>query len=128
MAIDARIAQVISPYEVAFNAGDEAGVHVNDNAWIFRDTEITDPDSGEPLGTVRRPSLRFRIIEVQPKLSVGTTVGTVRKPQPSPLLALQEAAERIRITTDRKDADYKTRVVELGAHVEIFPPEDNDEA
>src|SRR5437868_392178 len=108
MAISARIAAVVSPYEVAFNSGADAGVKEGDQAWIFRNTEITDPESGEILGTVRRPTLQFRIIEVQPKLSVGTTVGTVRERPVGALAALQAPAQRIRVTTSPQGRDFKT--------------------
>lgn len=123
MAIEAKIAHVLTNFEVAFNVGAEAGVEEGGTAWIFRDTEVTDPDTGEPLGVVRRPQIQFRITEVQPKLCVGTTVGQVRKAEATnPFSILQEAPQRVRVTTDPASRDYRTRVISLGAHVEIEPP------
>ena len=126
MTITAQIAQLISSMEVAFNAGDEAGVAVGWNATIFHETEVTDPATGASLGAVRRPSLQFRITEVHPKFSVGTTVGTVRRPSDATSAifgALTQApAERIRVTLDQKVRDYRTRLIEIGQHVELAPP------
>lgn len=125
MTVSAQIAKQISTTDVAFNAGGEAGVVVGATATIFNDTEVSDPATGEPLGVVRRPSLTFRITEVQPKLSVGTTVGTVTKPTQAgdALLRALQASERIRVTLDEKARDYRTRFIQIGQHVEITPPD-----
>jgi hypothetical protein len=126
MTTKAQIAQLISSTEVAFNAGGEAGVVVGSTATIFRDTDVSDPATGEVLGVVRRPSLQFRITEVEPKFSVGVTVGTVRRPDAQSSIfgsMLTDPPAQIRVTLDNKARDYRTRVVQIGQYVEISPPE-----
>lgn len=124
MSIEAQIAQIISSYDVAFNAGEDAGVVVGGEALLFRETNVADPKTGEPLGVVRRPSLRFRITEVHPKFSVGTTVDTVRRESDALFPVIQTRPERVRVTAHSQGRDYRTRVVEIGQQVEILPPKD----
>jgi len=123
VAIEAQIAQVISAYEVAFNAGSDAGVVPESTAVIFNDTEVNDPATGEPLGVVRRPALSFRIEEVHAKFSVGRTLGIARKNPATAFNFVQNPAERIRVTTIPAERDYRTRVIATGQYVEIEPPE-----
>ncbi len=123
MSIDARIAEVISATDVAFNAGLESGVTIGSIATIFRETQVNDPDSGEPLGIVRRPAVRFKINEVHQRFSVGTTTDHVRRADSSLFPGLKNQPERIRVTTDSSARDYRTRVIEIGQYVEIDPPE-----
>jgi hypothetical protein len=126
MAIKAKIANVLTNYDVAFNAGADAGVTEGAIAMTFRETEVTDPDTGELLGVVRRPQFRFRITEVQPKFSIGTTIGSVRKPSQSIFLPT-EPSERVRVTTEKEKADYRTWFISLGRDVEIVPPQQDEE-
>ena len=112
MSIEARIAQVISIFDVALNAGSDAGVVVNAVATIFRDVEVNDPESGEPLGVVRRPLLHFKVAEVQPKFCVATTIGAVRRTDDDNMFAnvLQNSPQRLRITANEKARDWRTRL------------------
>jgi hypothetical protein len=67
----AKIATVLSGTMVVFNIGAAGGVSIGDEASIYRDTEVFDPDSRESLGTVREVRLKFEVVHVQEKLAVG---------------------------------------------------------
>ena len=71
MPIYAKVAAVLSGTMVVFNIGTAGGVSVGDEASIYRDTEVFDPDSRESLGVVREVRLKFEVVHVQEKLSVG---------------------------------------------------------
>ena len=72
--IVAKVAQIISQSELAFNAGSEQGVDVGNIATVQKPVAIRDPDSQEELGTVMVPTLRLRIHLVEPKFSVGAVI------------------------------------------------------
>jgi hypothetical protein len=69
--VRAKVAGIVTETQVAFNAGIDAGVRDGDLAQIIKVVEITDPDSGDLLGTVRIVRLNLKIHHVQQKLSVG---------------------------------------------------------
>jgi hypothetical protein len=106
MAVEGKVAQAISAYEVAFNVGSEAGVHENDIATAYETTEIHDPDTGELLGVYRRTLMRFRVISVDKKFSVGYSIDTVPNPAYSPMAVISGSGSREqritkRVTTNR---------------------------
>lgn len=123
MTISGRVAQVISPFEVAFNIGSNDGVREGDIATLYRVITVEDPESKEPLGKVRRPTIRFRIIEVQPQLSVGETFEREGSALDALTLSLSDPdATRKRVTTDKANTDRKTTLVKLGQSVTVHHP------
>jgi hypothetical protein len=68
----AKVADIISDNELAFNAGSEAGVEEGSFASVQRNVMIKDPDTQEELGSVLVGVLRLRIHLVEPKFSVGS--------------------------------------------------------
>ncbi|MFU8855052.1 FlgT C-terminal domain-containing protein [Micromonospora sp. SL1-18] len=70
--LEAKVAAILSEHLVAFNAGKNAGVSEGDTVRLYTTTSIKDPDTGENLGSVGIPKLKFRVNHVQEKLCVGT--------------------------------------------------------
>jgi len=62
--IIAKLAQVVTSAQIAINAGSAKGVKRGDRAVIFRVVNIEDPDTKEPLGSVRVPRLVFKVTSV----------------------------------------------------------------
>ena len=73
--ITGKVAAIVNERELAINRGEAHGVKegmrfaVRDN----RSVQVTDPETGEALGTVQREKIRVRITEVQPGYSIGRT-------------------------------------------------------
>ena len=74
-AIRGKVARVLNSREVALNIGSADGVAVG-MYFDVMDAEgenITDPDTGETLGSIQRAKVRVRTIHVQEKLSLAAT-------------------------------------------------------
>jgi hypothetical protein len=124
MTIRAKVAKVISEYEAALTAGSEQGVKPGDIATIFREIEVTDPDSGEPLGTVERPAVRLEIIEVRPKMSVGQTYETVAQKEGDIFdVFFRQGTQRIRLTETEQTVDRRTVLISGNMPAEIIRPQ-----
>jgi len=80
MAIKGKLATILSNYEVAFNVGSNEGVQEDDIATVFREVDVNDPDTGENLGKVLVPRIRFKIRLTQNRMSVGRSYESVVKP------------------------------------------------
>jgi len=128
MVVEAKVAAIISNREAAFNVGSDSGVEVGHNATIYRVIDVEDPDTGAPLGSVRRPRVRFTITHVQDSLSVGRVLGVVTRPEPQGSLffgvrpSTSTEKESLRLTDDPKGTDYRTVHVRIGESVEIESP------
>jgi hypothetical protein len=122
VSTQAKVAAVISAWEVVLNVGRSDGVKADDIATVFRAIEIKDPDTGNVIGTVRRPRLRLRVREVQDKLCVAQTYEMVA-PEASTISTIFQSVAlpplRQRITFDQKEVDYRTVLVSVGDVVEI---------
>ena len=73
--IRGRIARVLSTREVAINKGQRDGVEIG---MIFKilstkGSDITDPDTGEPLGTVDLAKTSVKVTIVQERVAVAST-------------------------------------------------------
>lgn len=73
--IRGKVARVLNSREIAINVGSENGVLVG----MFFDVmdpkgeNITDPDSGELLGSIERPKVRVKVTKVHERLAVAST-------------------------------------------------------
>jgi len=74
--ISAKVAAVVSPTQLAFNAGSEHGVQKNQNVMLYRVVTVMDPDTKQDLGSVRVPKLRLRVNHVEEKFCVATVLDT----------------------------------------------------
>jgi hypothetical protein len=69
--IDAKVAKVLSDRRIAINIGSRNGVNVGDSVVFYEDVDVADPDTSEPLGSVRLRRLTMDVELVQDRLSVA---------------------------------------------------------
>jgi hypothetical protein len=113
----AKISAIASESQLALNTGSSAGVRKGDLVTLYRQVDVTDPDSGEELGTVSFPRLTLRVNHVQDKLSVAivTDFETVRE-QPFDVTSVRRLK---RVTLDPREENKGTVLVEIGESVVI---------
>ncbi|WJL97212.1 FlgT C-terminal domain-containing protein [Microbacterium sp. ET2] len=66
-----KVATIIRDTEIALNIGSADGVEEGDTVLLYRDVTVTDPDSGEILGSVRYPKVRMTVTSVEPRFAVA---------------------------------------------------------
>jgi hypothetical protein len=69
--IDAKVARVMNETTIAINVGEDAGVEPGNLVVHWRTVDVTDPDTGETLGSVRLPNLRLEVSEVYERFSLA---------------------------------------------------------
>lgn len=76
--IRGKVARILSSRELALNIGLEHGVELEMLFDVLDATseEIRDPDSGLVIGSLYRPKVRVKIVDVQEKISVASTYKT----------------------------------------------------
>lgn len=70
-----QVARVLNSREIAINRGSQHGVQTGMRfAVLARDEEeIEDPETGEVLGTVKRPKVKVEVVRVEDRFSVART-------------------------------------------------------
>lgn len=78
--IRAKVARVLNSREIVFTAGQDKGVVVGQYFDVMdpKGEDITDPDTGEVLGSIERPKVRVQVTQVQERLSVASTFKKTR--------------------------------------------------
>lgn len=73
--IRAKVARVLNSREIVITAGSESGVTVGMYFDVMdpNGEDVTDPDTGEVLGSIERPKVRVQIIRVQDRIAVAST-------------------------------------------------------
>ena len=71
--IRGKVAQVLNSREIAINIGSAGGVMVGMYFDVLELEDITDPDTGDVIGSIDRPKVRVRVSHVQENISVATT-------------------------------------------------------
>lgn len=76
--IEGKVAQVLNEREVAINIGTEQGVERGMKFEILSEKPIviTDPDTGDEIGTREQPKVKVKAVEVQPRMSIASTYQT----------------------------------------------------
>jgi hypothetical protein len=79
--ITGRVARILNSRELVINRGAEHGVTVGMRFEVLapQAEDIRDPDTGELLGSVDRPKVEVRVVQVEPKLAVARTFRARRK-------------------------------------------------
>lgn len=79
--IHGKVAKVLNSNEVALNIGSEDGVKIDMYFDIMDPTgeNISDPETGEILGSVERSKVRVKVTKIQKKLSIASTFKERRK-------------------------------------------------
>lgn len=73
--IRGKVARILNSRELALNVGLEHGVEL-DMLFDVLDTNsenIQDPDTGAEIGSLYRPKVRVKVVDVQEKISVAST-------------------------------------------------------
>ena len=77
MGIQGKVATILNERDLIINRGSSAGVKEGMIFAILEPTiEITDPESGDSLGSITREKIRVKIVEVKGKFAVGKTYQT----------------------------------------------------
>src|ERR1700729_3501918 len=79
--IRGKVAAILSKREVVLNVGSEDGIEIGTKFVILnsKGVDVTDPDTGEVLGTVEVPKTVVKVVRVDnPHLCVARTFRTVR--------------------------------------------------
>jgi hypothetical protein len=73
--IRGKVARVLNSRELALNIGSDHGVRTGMRFDVLDPIgdNITDPDTGEVIGSIERAKVRVKIISAQAKLSVAST-------------------------------------------------------
>lgn len=73
--IRAKVARILNSREIAITAGTQQGVVVGMyfDVMDVKGEDITDPDTGEVLGSIERPKVRVQVTQTQEKISVAST-------------------------------------------------------
>jgi len=79
--IEGKVARVLDSRTLVINRGSTHYVTVGMTFEVLdtTGTDIRDPETGQPLGSVLRPKVRVRVTEVQPELAVAATYRTYRR-------------------------------------------------
>ena len=78
--IRGKVARILNSRELALNVGLEHGVKPSMLFDVLDPTSenISDPDTGEIIGSIYRPKVRVTIVQVETKISVATTYRSKR--------------------------------------------------
>lgn len=73
--IRGKVARILTSRQLALNIGEQHSVTIGMKFDVLdpKGDDITDPDTGEVLGSLSRPKVRVKIIEVQERLSLAQT-------------------------------------------------------
>lgn len=73
--IEGKVARILNTRELVINRGARNGVEVGMKFAVLdkKAENIKDPETGEVLGSVQRPKIRVRVIEVEDRMSVART-------------------------------------------------------
>lgn len=117
--ITSKIAQLITATQVAFNAGSKKGVKVGDYVTLYRTVDLEDPETKEPLGTVRVPRLLLRVNLVQEKFCVAEVITSDID---NPTAVSTYGIGRVKVTTGTSTIATVVRV-QIGEEGIIHTPE-----
>jgi hypothetical protein len=80
--IEGLVAGILTERQLAINIGSNDGVETGMRFRVMANTptEITDPSSGEVLGTVYRDKVRVKVENVEPRFAICRTYRFYREP------------------------------------------------
>ncbi len=80
MTSNFRIVKIISEYKVVVNAGSNCSICEGDILEVYQPgQEVTDPETGESLGTLDFVKAKLRVVDVFPKMCVCENRDTAQK-------------------------------------------------
>ncbi len=93
MRVEAKVATVIPPHDIAVNVGSSSGVKMGDKVVVYFPVTINDPESQEQLGVVEYTRGHYRVSLVGKGFAVASI--TDRAPSGNVFSAIQYAAAGI---------------------------------
>ncbi|HYS34135.1 MAG TPA: FlgT C-terminal domain-containing protein [Pseudonocardiaceae bacterium] len=117
MSLEAKIADLLSETSLVLNVGSSRGVKQGNRVIVWEDRSISDPETGEPLGTVRVTLATAAVIEVQEKLCVAESVR--EKLTANRIIFGESARPMYRFTTGPTIGDGQIHV-EIGQPVTVL--------
>jgi hypothetical protein len=120
--IRGKVAQLIDESTLVINRGSEHGVKPGMRFAVLnaKGAEITDPDTGEVLGSVDIEKVVVKVVRVEPKLSVARTFRTFTT---KGLLIPSLVASKTYTETLRVDGStYKEELNEGDSYVKVGDP------
>jgi len=126
MAIQAKVAEILSDTTIILNVGGVAGVREGTRFLIYQNgKQIFDPETSELLGAVEIVKATVEVNHVQEKLCVATTLTKIitrKKDVPNPGFAglmfglqhqetIYEESGPERIKVEKKDIEYPSQLV-----------------
>lgn len=116
-----KIAKIISEYKVVVNAGSNNSIKENDILEVYQPgQEVTDPETGESLGTLDFVKSKLRVVDVFPKMCVcenrdkqKTTLIDIVQNFPSYQETLPLNVQTTDISGGYEDIDKKIKVGDL---------------
>lgn len=128
--IRGKVAALLSSTELAINRGASDGIELGMQFAVLDPSvaDITDPDTGESLGTLKREKVRVEIVKAEEKFSLARTYEKVRSNSSSLggvaafLQATAGSAASARTKTlEQRDAAWK-QIDESRSYVKIGDP------
>lgn len=73
--IRAKVARILNSREIAITAGSQQGVSIGMLFDVMdpKGEDVSDPETGEVLGSIDRPKVRVQVIQIQERISVAST-------------------------------------------------------
>src|SRR5688500_18772914 len=117
--IRAKVAKIIDAHTIVLNKGSADDVEVGMRFAVLNrnGAEITDPDTGEVLGSVDVEKTVVKISDVQERVSVGRTYRRTRAGGFAALTSLSSPARVETLKTD--EATYKQEMDERESYVKV---------
>jgi hypothetical protein len=99
MKLTARVIRILNASSLILNVGEQDGAERGMRFAIFTPSEeIVDPETGEPLGTLRSRKATVELRSVYPRFSVAFAPSQVRRVGSDPLSTLTGRTERVQGT------------------------------
>jgi hypothetical protein len=117
--IEGKVAQLIDSQTLVINRGSEHGVELGMRFAVLnpRGAEISDPDTGEKIGSVEIEKVIVKVVRVENRLAVARTFRTFRTGflgSFSPLGGVRKETLRTDEATYKEELDPKDSYIKIG--------------
>jgi hypothetical protein len=110
------VAQVIDDHTLVVNRGSEHGVGIGMRFAVLnaKGAEITDPETGESIGSVDIDKVIVKVVRVEPRLAVARTFQRFATGFGALFGGMRTETLRIEDSTYKQDLDEKDSYVKIG--------------
>jgi hypothetical protein len=120
----AKVSGVVAESQIALNKGENDDIKLDDQVTLYRSVEVTDPDSGERLGSVQFPRLKLKVNLVATLYCVA--VVTDYRPDAEPFNPIRVRRLK-RVTEDPDEASANVVYVKRGEEATVRREQDESE-